>query len=93
MAIEVVYATGSERVVLADGRIANVVKGGHWPATDPVVRLRPGLFTDDPRFGLLYSEAPPGHDHQLNELPEAEVEDATANPGERRSVRRRGEQS
>lgn len=106
MAIDVVFAQSTERVPLPDGRIANVVKGGHWPATDPVVRERPHLFTADPRFGLLYSEAPPGYDADLNELsPELaalldgdsdetgrdsadDAEQATAAPGERRSVRR-----
>lgn len=81
--IDVVYAQGSENVPLPSGRVANVRKGQHWPKSDPVVKARPQLFTDDPRFGLVYSEAPPGHDDQLNE-----VEMATANPGERRSVRR-----
>lgn len=112
MAIDVVYAQGTEKVPLPDGRIANVVKGGHWPATDPVVRARPHLFTADPRFGLLYSAPPPGYDHNLNELsgpdPDfdentqkildaldgtdrdsvGDAEQATAAPGERRSVKR-----
>lgn len=81
--IDVVYAQGSENVPLPSGKVANVHKGQHWPTTDQVVRLRPDLFTTDPRFGLLYTEAPPGYDAELNE-----VEEATANPGEKRSVRR-----
>ena len=82
--IDVVYAIGTESVGLPNGETVTVPKGSHWPKGDPVVRTRPGLFTDDPRYGLLYTAPPPGHDIELNE-----VEMATANPGERRSVRRR----
>lgn len=81
--MDVVYAQATEKVQLKSGQVAVVRKGQHWPATDPVVRLRPDLFTDDPRYGLLYSEAPPGYDGDLNE-----VETATAAPGERRNARR-----
>jgi hypothetical protein len=81
--MDVVYAQGNGHVPLKSGQVANVRKGQHWPATDQVVLLRPDLFTDDPRYGLVYTEAPPGHDGELNE-----VETATANPGEKRSVRR-----
>lgn len=81
--IQVVYAMGTELVGLSTGQSVPVRKGTHWPASDPVVRARPNLFTDDPRYGLLYTEAPPGHDGELNE-----VESATANPGEKRSARR-----
>lgn len=96
MAIDVVYAMGSEHVPLPSGAIAVVQKGQHWPASDQVVTARPQLFTADPRYGLMYSQAPPGYDADLNEL-EPAVEDAsldpddeaaTAAPGERRSVRR-----
>jgi len=83
--IDVVYAMGSERVGMPDGTSVPVPKGTHWPASDPVVKQRPQLFTTDPRYGLLYTPTspPPGYDEQLNE-----VEEATANPGEKRSVRR-----
>ena len=81
--IDVVYAMGTENVNMPSGATVQVQKGTHWPAGDPVVLTRPALFTKDPRFGLLYTEAPPGHDTELNE-----VEEATANPGEKRSVRR-----
>lgn len=87
--IEVVYAMGTELVGLPTGQSISVHKGTHWPASDPVVKARPNLFTSDPRYGLLYTEAPPGHDGELNELGD-EVESASAVPGERRSVRRRG---
>ena len=81
--IEVVYAMATERVGMRDGHTVQVHKGSHWPASDPVVLARPGLFTTDARYGLMYTAPPPGYDGQLNE-----VEEATANPGEKRSVRR-----
>lgn len=81
--IDVVYAIGTERVQIPDGPSVPVMKGTHWPVEDPVVRARPELFTPDPRYGLRYTAAPRGHDVNLNE-----VEEATANPGERRNVRR-----
>lgn len=84
--MDIVYAQSTERVPLRSGAVAQVHKGQHWPATDQVVKQRPDLFTSDPRFGLIYTEAPPGYDAELNEL---DVEEATAVPGERRSVRRR----
>lgn len=81
--MDIVFAQGSDQVPLPSGAVARVQKGQHWPATDPVVKLRPDLFTTDPRFGLLHTEAPPGFDAELNE-----VEMATAAPGEKRSARR-----
>lgn len=81
--IDVVYAMGTENVNMPTGATIPVHKGSHWPSSDPVVKARPDLFTPDPRYGLLYTVAPPGHDSELNE-----VEEATANPGEKRSVRR-----
>lgn len=100
MPIEAVFAKDNGRVPLPSGNIATVQRGQHWPKTDQVVQLAPGLFTDDPRYGLVYSEAPPGYDAQLNEIhvaspdgvedasAEPEAEQATAAPGEKRSVRR-----
>lgn len=81
--MDIVFAQGSDQVLLKSGAVARVRKGQHWPASDQVVRLRPDLFTTDPRFGLLYTEPPPGYDGELNE-----VEEATAVPGEKRSARR-----
>jgi len=82
--IDVVYAMGTEAVNMPTGLRVTVHKGTHWPASDPVVLARPDLFTSDARYGLLYTAPPPGYDGDLNEL----VEEATANPGERRSTRR-----
>ncbi len=81
--IPVVYAMGTETVGMPDGSSVPVSKGSHWPAGDPVVARRPGLFSEDARYGLLYTVAPAGYDLDLNE-----VEEATANPGEKRSTRR-----
>lgn len=85
-AIDVVYAKGTENVNMLTGATIPVHKGSHWPASDPVVQARPELFTSDPRYGLLYTQPPPGFDEQLEPLPV--VETATAGPGEKRNVRR-----
>lgn len=76
--MDVVYARDSVVVSLPNGN-GRILKGQHFPADDPFVRSRPELFSTDPRFGLLYTVEPDGYD---------EPEAATANPGERRSVRR-----
>jgi hypothetical protein len=78
--IAVKFAQGTELVHLPGGETVRVIKGTHWPATDPIVRARPELFTDDPRFGMLYTVEPDGYD--------APIEQATAGPGERRNARR-----
>ncbi len=83
--IDVVYAMGSENVNMPTGATIPVQKGTHWPASDPVVRARPDLFTTDVRYGLMYTAAPEGYNAELAPI---EVEQATANPGERRSARR-----
>lgn len=78
--INVKYATGTRLVTLPSGTTLRVLKGQHWPADDPIVLGAPDLFSDDPRWGLFYSVEPAGYD--------APIETATANPGEKRSVRR-----
>lgn len=80
MSIPIVYATGTDNVNLPAGGRVRVAKGTHWPATDPAVRARPDLFSDDPRWGLLYTVEPDGYD--------APIETASAAPGEKRSARR-----
>lgn len=79
--MDVVYARDNAVVSLPTGGNAKILKGQHFPATDPFVRSRPELFSSDPRFGLLYTVEPDGYNDPL-------VEEATANPGERRSARR-----
>lgn len=78
--IKVVYANRQFQTTLPDGQVAMIPKGSHWPVDDEVVRKNPDCFSDDPRYGMLYSKEPVGYD--------APVESATAAPGERRSVRR-----
>jgi hypothetical protein len=36
-----------------------VAGGSHWLADDPLVAVRPDLFTTDCRYGLAYSGDPP----------------------------------
>lgn len=79
--MNVVYAKWSGQVTTPDGGRWNVQGGQHWPENDPVVKASPGMFSSDPRFGVTYSAIP-------EELGEAPVEQATAGPGEKRTVRR-----
>jgi hypothetical protein len=85
--VDVVYATATGRVGVGEAGGGGVVrKGTHWPADDPVVRQHPDMFSADPRYGLQFSEEPPGY---RDGLPgEAPVEQATAGPGERRNSRK-----
>jgi hypothetical protein len=78
--VKVVYATATGPVNLPNGGRGNVRHGTHWPADDPVVLANPTMFSDDPRYGLAFSEQPEGYD--------APVEQATAAPGEKRQTRR-----
>jgi hypothetical protein len=80
MTIRVVYATTQKRIELPDGGFAVIPKGSHWPADDPIVQAHPDAFSDDPRWGMLYSTEPAGYN--------APVEQATAAPGELRMTRR-----
>lgn len=67
--IPVVYAIGNGQIALPSGAVASVLRGQCWPKSDQVVAAAPGLFSDDPRTVLVYSEAPAGYDADLNELP------------------------
>jgi hypothetical protein len=80
MTIPVVFATGDAPVTLPTGQIIRVRKGQHWPLEDPVVQASPTLFSQDPRWGMVYTREPDGYD--------APIETATAAPGERRNARR-----
>ena len=75
--MDIVYAKDFVRV--ASDR-PPFVPGSHWPADDPFVLTHPDLFSTDPRYHLAFTEPRPEFF--------GDVEEATANPGERRSVRR-----
>lgn len=79
--IPVVYATGEAPIALPTGVTVHVARGQHWPKNDPVVLAAPGLFSEDPRYGILFSSVPEGYDAPVEET-------ATAAPGERRTTRR-----
>lgn len=76
---DIVYAVARRTVSFPDGQQITVPEGSHWPADDPVVVANPDLFSADPRHWLAYSVEPDWY---------GEVEQATANPGERRNTRR-----
>jgi hypothetical protein len=78
--MDIVYATGTSVVALDGGGQVQVLKGTHWPADDPIVVAHRDMFSSDPRFGLSFTSRPAAFD--------APVEQATAVPGEKRSVRR-----
>jgi len=78
----IVYAKATTSVVTEDGAQQLVRHGSHWFADDPVVQANPSLFSSDPRFGLTWSGQTPAV------MAEPPVEQATAEPGERRQTRR-----
>lgn len=78
--IKAVYATETVRITTESGAPVLVQKGSHWPADDPIVRDNPQLFSEDPRWGMVYTRPPEGYD--------APIEQATAAPGEKRNTRR-----
>lgn len=57
-----------------DGRIVRLAEGDPWYADDPFVRARPELFSDTPARVFGTRSVP--------------VEQASAAPGERRTVKR-----
>lgn len=77
--MDIVYAT---RTAVAGH--TTIVEGTHWPADDPLVKAYPDLFTDNPRFGLMFT-TPPTEEAAPAEPP---VEQATKAPGEKRTTRR-----
>ena len=79
--MDVVYAKDTAQIPTEDCGLVLVHKGEHWPASDPVVKAAPTLFSTDPRYGMRYSAEPAGYT-------DPPVEQATAAPGERRTVRR-----
>lgn len=84
--MKIVFATTSATVSAGPGNHISVLAGEHWPASDPVVKAHPGLFTDDPRHGLRISV--PLEEATDAGKQEAPVEQATKAPGEKRPTRR-----
>lgn len=76
--MKVVFAVATVSVTMPGGFPMGVRQGTHWRADDPLVLSHPDLFSEDPRYGMSYSQA------QVEEP----VEQMTAAPGERRSTRR-----
>lgn len=79
--IEHVFATHDFPFETDLGARIMVRKGSHWPVDDPLVRKHPDRFSNDPRWGLSYTQEPRGWD-------DPPVEQVTAAPGERRATRR-----
>lgn len=72
--LDVVFATTTANVATNEGRPIMIIYGTHWPADDPIVQKYPGMFSNDPKYGLYATSNPYG----------GSVEEATATPGERR---------
>lgn len=51
--MKVVYATASAVIGQAMVRM-----GTHWPADDPLVLSNPTFFSEDPKYGLVYTREP-----------------------------------
>lgn len=81
--MRVVYATANASVATAHGRVIPVRFGTHWSAEDPLVKEHPGLFSDEPLYGMSHSSPAA---QELAETPVIEI--ATSEPGEKRAVRR-----
>jgi hypothetical protein len=76
--MKVVFATANTQTFYS-GRPISIVIGQHWPVDDPIVKAFPSMFSDDPRYGLQFTEQP---------AEERTAEQATAAPGEKRSTKR-----
>jgi hypothetical protein len=86
VAINVVFAKTTASLRMSDGQTVTIRVGTHWPENDPVVVEHPGAFTTDPRYGMSWTGPAP---HYMSLPPDAPlVEEATARPGERRTLRR-----
>lgn len=72
MSAGVVYANETASVAMPTGEVVTIHRGDHYPTDHPVVLRCPGFFTTDARVGMV----------------DADVEQMTAAPGERRTVRR-----
>jgi hypothetical protein len=79
--MEIVYPVTDATLTLANGSVFVVRRGQHWSTEDAVVKEKPDAFSADPRYGLAFSAPPP-------EMADPPVEQATAEPGEKRSIRR-----
>lgn len=90
MSLEIVFVKGTATVMAGPSRFITLVQGDHWPASDPIVKAHPGLFTADATVGLQVS-APLEVNEEENAdagQPQAPVEQATKAPGEKRTTRR-----
>lgn len=77
----VVYAATTAQVMLPNGAMVLLREGEAHAADAEVVRFRPELFSDDPERWTRPAPTSIGPDGRP-------VEQATAAPGEKRSVRR-----
>jgi len=88
--MDIRFAKETTHVAAGTGHTVLVILGTHWPADDPIVQAFPNLFTDDPIYGLMYSQPP--ITSPPPPIPErvihASIESATSNPGQKRVTAR-----
>lgn len=90
--MRVVFAKATTTVSLPSGAMVGVQEGSHWSDEDEIVQTYPDLFSYDARHGMLFTrplrpEDYPGADRKVERAP---IEQATAAPGDRRNLARRG---
>jgi len=87
--MKVVYANSTGHVSSSQGHTVLVILGTHWPASDPIVKAYPHMFSDDPVNGLYFSQPPVELEFPEDAVSEVahQAEQATAEPGSKRPVR------
>lgn len=77
-----------------DSQRVNVAQGSAWADDSPAVQLHPEIFSDDPDRALGRDLAMPAHGTETPDAasaepaPQAQVEQATAEPGKKSNARR-----
>lgn len=84
--MSIVVATASS-TVFVDGQRVHIIKGTAWAADSVPVKLHPDSFSADPQLALGLDIVEPRQTPA--ERPEAPVEQKTAAPGEKATVKRR----
>jgi hypothetical protein len=92
-----IFVAVASATVFIDTQRVHIIQGTAWAADSVTVNLHPEFFSDDPRRALGLDLIPPLPESQpevaAEPEPEAEpelVEQKTAAPGEKSSVKRRG---
>ncbi len=85
--MKVVYANSTGHVASSQGHTVLVILGTHWPASDPIVKSYPQMFSDDPVNGLYFSQPPVEYPEETVSEVAKQAEQATNEPGSKRPIR------